>query len=137
MPPHGQGKKRKHAPLPEPSELQAGVYQYTEIFGQNPAKHGLTGYSRSRLPTPGSSKSASSWPAAPKPTATFSLPCGTWTHTAETICDIPADGREDESRRVTNSRTILVPEAEYKVPWQERHTFPKSDKYKVLETVLA
>lgn len=53
---------------------------------------------------------------------------------AVTICDIPEDGRQ-ENDTVINSRTVLVPEDEYVVPWQDRHTFPKNDKYPVLQVL--
>lgn len=115
--------------------------QYTEIVGQDPAKYGLTGFQpltaadskiiekreflASRAGTHVRIQSAmrelDAYPGM----------------VAVTVCDIPADGREDDNRPVTNSRTILVPEEDYKVPWQERHTFPKTDKYQVLETASA
>jgi hypothetical protein len=113
--------------------------QYTEIVGQDPGKYGLTEF---QPLTAADSRII-------EQREFLSARAGTHDHiqsamreldshpgmVAVTICDIPADGREVEGRSVTNSRTILVPEEEYNVPWTERHTFPKNDKYQVLETV--
>ncbi|MBG0738822.1 hypothetical protein IV500_05230 [Paeniglutamicibacter antarcticus] len=49
------------------------------------------------------------------------------------VHDIPADGRDEEDSPAVNARTILVPEQEWKMPWTERRTIPKSDAYQTLE----
>jgi hypothetical protein len=52
---------------------------------------------------------------------------------AVTLSDIPADGREPENAPVLNQRTVLVPQAEWNMPWTECRTFPKNDQYQVLD----
>jgi hypothetical protein len=51
---------------------------------------------------------------------------------AVTLSDIPADGREPDNGQANNVRAILVPEAEWKLPYTEKFTFPKTDKYETL-----
>lgn len=52
---------------------------------------------------------------------------------AVVLSDIPADGREDDGTPPLNQRTVLVPKEQFKVPYTEKHTIPKTDKYKTLE----
>jgi hypothetical protein len=49
------------------------------------------------------------------------------------IHDISPDGRDEEGDPVLNARTVLIPEAEFNMPWTERRTIPKNDAYQVVD----
>lgn len=115
--------------------------EYSSIVGENPAKYGLTGFtpltaadSRIIEQREFLAARASSHDHIQSAMRDLDAHPGM---VAVTVCDIPADGRQDDSIPATNSRTILVPEVEYQVPWTERHTFPKSDKYQVLQVLAS
>jgi hypothetical protein len=49
------------------------------------------------------------------------------------IHDIPSDGRDEEGDPVANVRTVLIPEAEFNMPWTVKRTIPKNDSYQVID----
>ena len=110
--------------------------QYEAIVGKDPAKYGID---------PAGYKPVTAADSAIIETREF-LAARSDTHVrvervsqgpegmkAVQIHDIAADGRDEEGDPVSNARTVLIPEAEFEMPWTERCTIPKNDTYQVVD----
>jgi hypothetical protein len=115
--------------------------QYTAIVGKDPAKYGLTTFE----PITAAESSIlekreflAARAATHDRVARVDLnPAGHPGMIAVDLHDIAADGRDEDGAPVTNQRTVLIPEGEWKMPWSERRTIPKNNNHSVMSPAQA
>lgn len=114
--------------------------QYEAVVGKDPAKYGVTDYqpittAESHVVEERQFLAARAGTHDKVKDVVRDLPAHPG-KVAVTLTAIAADGRESEPSPAGKERIILVPEAEWHLPPEERHTFPKANKYQELQPAV-
>ena len=110
-------------PLPSdpndvPDDMEALADRMDAIFG--PESSGTL----ASLPTPTSGEAGAKYFATDAPNSAGTTGVLYWDTGTGQVPINPAP--------VTNARTVLIPEGEWKMPWTERRTIPKNDNHRVI-----